>query len=388
MLKFLTFLGGLFALGLAVISIGANFWFGTLLTAGHERWLYGAVFALLDALKTVLPVLAAAAFAAGLLAKGRTAVLIFALLSALSFTAEIGLYATTKSETVGDAKAAHEKYEQAKDAKAKADAALAAIGTTRPAGEIAGEIAALKRDRLYDRSKQCTEATAPESRDLCAQIDRLAGEHDKALEAAALRRAAANAAVELQKQDVAAAMRVVDPQAEALAKLLGVVVTVDPDTVRTGLAVLIALLIELGSGLGPWLAAPSAYAKNREAEPVGGSGATPAPVETTPDAGSDLVARWASAALVKRRGAFLPAAEARAAFEAWCATDGAEPLNATAFGKAMTALGYQRGKKGGAMRYEGVALTAARAAPLRLAIDNALPSRALGRMATVGARNL
>ena len=42
MLKFLTFLGGLFALGLAIISIGANFWFGTLLTTGAERWLYGA----------------------------------------------------------------------------------------------------------------------------------------------------------------------------------------------------------------------------------------------------------------------------------------------------------------------------------------------------------
>ena len=53
-------------------------------------------------------------------------------------------------------------------------------------------------------------------------------------------------------------MRVVDPQAQALAKLVSPVGDVDPDTVRTGLAVLIALLIELGSGLGPWLAAPSA----------------------------------------------------------------------------------------------------------------------------------
>ena len=61
MLKALTFLGGLFALGLALISIGANFWFGTLLTTGEERWLYGAVFSLLDALKTVLPVMAAGA---------------------------------------------------------------------------------------------------------------------------------------------------------------------------------------------------------------------------------------------------------------------------------------------------------------------------------------
>jgi hypothetical protein len=50
---------------------------------------------------------------------------------------------------------------------------------------------------------------------------------------------------------------------------------------------------------------------------------------------------------VKRRGSFVAAKEARTAFESWCATHDAEPLNATAFGKAMTALGYERAKVGG-----------------------------------------
>lgn len=392
MLRFLTFLGGLIALGLALISIGANFWFGTLLTTGHERWLYGAVFALLDALKTVLPVIAAAAFVAGLASKGRAAVTMFVLLSALSFTAEIGLYATTKSEAVGDAKAAHVRYEEAKAAKAKADADLAAIGATRPLGEIAGELAALKRDRLYDRSKQCAEATAPESRELCANVDRLAGEQGKALEAAAFRQAAANAAVELQKQDVATAMRAIDPQAEALAKLISPIAAVDPDTVRTALAVLIALLIELGSGLGPWLASPSSTTRAKTAETPTPSEEPLVPAiptvhvdEPANDAGEVLVARWASATLVKRRGAFVPAAEARASFEAWCVAEDAEALNATALGKAMTVLGYERRKVGGVMRYEGVALTAARPGALRVAVDNTPVRRTLGRMVTVGA---
>ena len=48
MTKLLTAAGALFALGLAAISTGANFWFGALLTVGTERWLYGVVFALLD----------------------------------------------------------------------------------------------------------------------------------------------------------------------------------------------------------------------------------------------------------------------------------------------------------------------------------------------------
>ena len=99
-----------------------------------------------------------------------------------------------------------------------------------------------------------------------------------------------------------------------------------------------------------------------------------------PPGEDDLVPRWASDALVKRRGSFVTAREARAGFEAWCATHDVEPLNATAFGKAMTALGYERNKVGGAIRYDGVALVPTQPVPLRLAVNNS----ALGRMTTVG----
>ena len=41
----------------------------------------------------------------------------------------------------------------------------------------------------------------------------------------------------------------------------------------------------------------------------------------------------------------------------------------------MTILGCQRVKKGGTIRYEGVALTATHPTPLRLAVDNEPPTR-------------
>ena len=155
----------------------------------------------------------------------------------------------------------------------------------------------------------------------------------------------------------------------------------EPDTVRTGLA----LLIELGSGLGPWLASPATERKGA-AGPITRIERVivdpPSVPAIEPAAADDVVARWAAAALVKRRGSFVTAKEARAAFEAWCATEGVATLNATALGKQMTALGYERNKVGGAIRYEGVALVPTQPMPLRLAVSNA-PS-VLGRMATVG----
>ena len=63
MRTFLTLFGGLVVMGLVIISVFANFWFGTLLISGQERFLYGLIFGLLDALKTVL--VPAAGFAIG-----------------------------------------------------------------------------------------------------------------------------------------------------------------------------------------------------------------------------------------------------------------------------------------------------------------------------------
>jgi hypothetical protein len=51
----------------------------------------------------------------------------------------------------------------------------------------------------------------------------------------------------------------------------------------------------------------------------------------------------------------------------------------------MMALGHVRRKVGGAMRYPGLVLAAARSGSLRVAVDNTPDRRALSRMATVGA---
>jgi hypothetical protein len=385
MRKVLTILGGAVALCLAVISIGANTMFGSLLTGS------------LDVLKTLLPLIAAAAFLAAARTKGIVALATFAVLTVLSLTASIGLYATTKSETVSDAKAARAKYANAVAARYKAQADLEALGSVRAAGDIAADIGALKRDFRYDRSKQCTDATATDSRELCASLDQLAGEAQKAAEFKRLSQVLAAARVKVDQLDVGAAMKAIDPQAEQLAKLVSVAVPVTPENVRTALALLIAVLVEIGAGLGPWLVAPVPAARHTKTDeksplPAAATAAEPAPDPVMPpapggEAGDDLLARWASTALVRRRGAYLPAREARASFEAWCAAEDADPLNPTAFGKAMRAAGHKGCKIGGSMRYEGIALTAARPAPLRVAVDNttATPKgRVLGRMVTVG----
>jgi len=80
-----------------------------------------------------------------------------------------------------------------------AEAALSTLGPVRSIGDIEADIGALKRNYLFDRSKQCTDATARDSRELCASLDRLRGERLKAEEAARLRKQLADARAELAR---------------------------------------------------------------------------------------------------------------------------------------------------------------------------------------------
>jgi hypothetical protein len=365
MRTFLTLFGGLVVMGLVIISVFVNFWFGTLLSSGQERWLYGAIFGLLDALKTVLVPAAGLAIAAGAFWKGRVAFVVFVLLSTLSFSAEVGLYSTTKNEVVGDAKAAHAAYVQAIADKTALKEKLASLGHIRAAGAIQADISAKRLDRLYARSKECMDATAAESRDLCQAIERLNAELATAQEAKALQGRLDDVSLSLSKMNTANALKSVDPQAEALAKITGF----SPDAVRTGLALLIAALIELSSGLGFWLLMPAEAHRKEEATKPDKSKRSPkkklevALVTTTPapepEPETCVVEKWAGETVIRRKDTFLLASELRASFESWCHDNGLTPVNPTTFGRRMTALSFKRKKVGGSMRYEGVALRGA-----------------------------
>src|SRR5262249_28181542 len=163
----------------------------------------------------------------------------------------------------------------------------------------------------------------------------------------------------------------VDPAGEALAKLLGK--EKDVDAVKSWLAALICVMFECGPLL-PWLIlgkhAPTARLpepvaeiekpviekkpdppKEKPAEPD-----QPPPLDLPQE--DSVVAAWAKQALVRRKGSYVPAADIRSDFEAWCRLNGHDltPWNATAFGKEMTRLGFERVKRSGGMRYLDIAL--------------------------------
>jgi hypothetical protein len=86
-------------------------------------------------------------------------------------------------------------------------------------------------------------------RDLCAKLERFQGELAGAEEAEKLRTKDEALARKLEGMDLAAALRSTDAQAESLSRLTGI----SAASIKDGLAIMVALLIELGSGLGLWV---------------------------------------------------------------------------------------------------------------------------------------
>lgn len=156
-------------------------------------------------------------------------------------------------------KFADDRAELARIERARSD-----IPSARPTGTVAAEIAATKRDRLYDRSKQCANATATSSRKLCATIDRLGAELAASREAERLDARAATLRERLRQADPET-HRKADAPATAMARLLAI----DPGLASALYAFSVSLALELGAMLSMLAAELTSGARKHQAlQPV------------------------------------------------------------------------------------------------------------------------
>jgi hypothetical protein len=260
---------GALSLALSGISILCCYVFGTHLAPGIEGQLYGALGGIADALKAFLPLAIAAALAARQKGRAAAGAAMFAVFSLYSFTSELGLYALGRNAVASDAQAGREAYEAAKADRGGIASRLKELGPQRPTGAVQADMDAAKQGGLWRGSEGCTQATWPAARTFCTGFEKLKGELASAQEAERLRGQDEKLAVKLSGFDLAAVMRSSDPQSEALSRFTGF----SSSAIRDALAVLVALLIELGSGLGLWVAT----AGTRAARPT-----SKAPCETGP----------------------------------------------------------------------------------------------------------
>jgi hypothetical protein len=345
-------IGSVLALALAAISVGCCFLFGTHLATGVEGLVYGVLGATADALKALLPLSISASLASKSRTKALIGMLLFLCFTTWSFVSELGLYSLSRDAVTSSAAGTREAYQGLKAERERIQARLKELGAARPSKAIEADIAAQRQNRLWTASEECKNASGTAARTFCAGLERLEGENAISQEAERLRNDDSKIAVKLSGMNIAEALKSADAQSEALARFTGLA----PSTIRDALAVLVAALVELGSGFGLFAVSGGAA----RAEPVScGQGDS---AKQRPASGKrrvrkgDPVKAFLKAETLGKAGAEIAAGILHDRYEEFCKSEGETALSPTAFGRRMSELKYIRNKRGGIARYAGLAL--------------------------------
>ena len=243
-----------------------------------------------DMTKAVLPVvmMRAAQLRAWVHLAGAS--LLMLLVVILSLSSGMGFAALTRSGVTAARQTHADQLAALERALRDAQMRLALVAGARPASVVEADIAVVTLDRRWSVSKSCNEISGPSVRQFCADLFKLRSERVAALEhdrLTAERIIIENKLAARQSESIATES---DPQAAAIASLLGIDVTMP----RRALATFMAIVIELGSVISVLLVAGPALSGWREP----GSVPAPAPVPDKLPPSRD-VSHWH-----RHRGAF------------------------------------------------------------------------------------
>jgi hypothetical protein len=249
---------------------------------------------------------------------------------------------------------------------------------------VQSEIDGVKNQRAWAWTKGCVEVNGKANRDFCQQFHSLSAELASAQQSGALQTRVDALKVQLNKSEGTTVMSEADPQAAVLSKLASFLgLNFKIEDVQTALTIFVALLLEVGSGFGMYVAfsqwrlydskAPDVpqmvpSVQTATAVPVATSSvllaqkpasiandnrSTPAQKLVAPE---NDVERFRKDRIETTEGSSLTATALYEDYCAWCEDHQKEPLALPTFGREFGELGVQKAKIAGRVRYIGVSL--------------------------------
>ncbi len=380
-------LGVLAAAVLLAVSAAMNWSFGFSLGKTElDGQIYGAASAAADCFKALVPFFFFAAIRNRMWSQAAASAVVWVVVTGYSLTSALGHAALNLYDTSGYRAVKSVSYQDLRAELKRAEDQLSWIPQHRPARTVQSELDGLKNQRFWAWTKGCTEVNGKANRDFCQQFHTLSAELASAQQADTVRKEVAAVKAKLAAVDTKAVMSEADPQAAVLAKLaafFGLAIKVED--VQTALAVFVALLLEIGSGFGMYVAFSTWRLHEREAPgvpelipsslPVGQANVAPAsqailmpekapvvandnrsaplPRQTAPETD---VARFFKERIEAAEGSSLTATTLYEDYCAWCEEQEKEPLALPTFGREFGELNVTKAKIAGRVRYIGIAL--------------------------------
>lgn len=220
---------------------------------------------------------------------------VFPVCLVVSLASAVGFAALNRGAVVGGREAVTARYEAARRQHEDLQGQLAGVKFARdlPAS-VEADIAVLKKDRLWASSNECTDPTAPASREFCKRFEFLKGELIASIKKGALRQQIAAVVAKMETLRGQGAGLDSDPQAGRVSYWLGV----SRAAVQSGWELLIAVLLELGAAFVPYLALAGSRSWKLAPESPKAEPAPPVTIEgeavevAPPQAGGKRRSRW------------------------------------------------------------------------------------------------
>ena len=378
-------LGVLAAGVLLAVSAAMNYRFGYSLGKTElDGVIYGSASAAADCMKALVPFFFFAALKNRMWSQAAASAVVWVVVTAYSMTSALGHAALNRADTSGTRAAETQTYKDLQTELKRTNDQLAWIPQHRPATTVQAELDGFKNRREWSWTTSCTVMNGKAQRDFCQQIHALHAELASGQQAAKLGARASELTAKIG-QSAGTHKGEADPQAAVLLSLLKKVVpTASLEDVQTTMAIFVALLLEIGSGFGMYIAfsqwrlydhdapaAPAMATVMAVAEPV----LAPAPVPAMIAASKPRVAsandnktapkmlapetdveRFYKERIDAQDGSSLTATGLYEDYCAWCEEQQKEPLALPTFGREFGELGVQKAKIAGRVRYIGIAL--------------------------------
>ncbi len=396
-------LGVLAAGVLLAVSAAMNWRFGfSLGRTEFDGQIYGAASAAADCMKALVPFFFFAALRTKMWSQAAASALVWVVVMAYSMTSALGHAALNRLDMAGQRAATVQTYKDHRADLKRAQEQLSWIPQHRPAQAVQSQIDSVKADRAWRWTKGCTKVTGPKGRSYCQKYHGFTAELASAEQANVLEARIADTQAKLAQSSGATVMSEADPQAAVLAKLAGVFMpSIKVEDVQTALTVFIALLLEVGSAFGMYVAfsqwrlydsyAPAAPNMAPVSAAVAAEPPPKAVAITKPRSGANDnktandtervpaartlapetdVERFYKERIETQDGSSLTATSLYEDYCGWCEEQRKEPLALPTFGREFGELGVQKARIAGRVRYIGIALKSA----AELVEDKKLPA--------------
>lgn len=263
-------LGVLAAGVLLAVSAAMNWRFGFSLGRTElDGQIYGAASAAADCMKALVPFFFFAAVRNRIWSQAAASALVWTVVTTYSMTSALGHAALNRFDSTGERAQEAQAYQDLRTEMKRAEEQAAWIPQHRPYETVQSEIDGLKLDKAWKWSKGCTEVTTNMRRQLCQQVTSLEAE---LASAASAKKADAHIAELKSKIDATAgtpALSEADPQAKVLTELANAFFpNVKIENVQMALTLFVALLLEIGSGFGMYVAFSQWRLYDRQPKPV------------------------------------------------------------------------------------------------------------------------